>query len=252
MGGALSSVAGYESQLHLTALLGNAEALKELSVRSGESSLFDLLTPHVDAKTADGTTALIITAAFDHVDSARVLLGKGADVNATDKFGSHALIHAASGGHAALLKLLLEVKGRRLELANVFDANALWSAAFTGQLECVELLLSAGASTGPSKKTKSTPLHAAAYTGRIEVVRALLRTGVSDVKDANGLTAFVLAETKGHVEIADLLRTHEREQAEAAVRAAEEAAAEAARRAANPRGMLGEMRRPLKPGTHTN
>jgi len=195
MGGALSSVGGYDSQLHYLSLLGHSGSLEGLPTRV-EFSVFDTTTPHIDAKTAEGTTALMITAVFDHIDAARVLLRKGADVNAIDKFGSHALIHAASGGHANMLKLFLETSGRKLEHANAFDANALWSAAFNGQLECVEMLLSAGASTGPSKTTKSTPLHAAAYTGRVEVVRLLLNSGMTDSKDGNGLTAFVLAELK--------------------------------------------------------
>ena len=57
---------------------------------------------------------------------------------------------------------------------------------------------------------------------------------------------------RGHSEIADMLRQHEVALEVEATRAAEEAAAEALRLAANPKGMLGEMRRPLKAGHHTN
>jgi len=247
MGGTLSSIAGYDTQLHYLALAGHAESIRQLTLRGGDWTLLDdPLVAHVDARTADGTTALMICAVFDHVDSARVLTEKGASVNAVDKFGNHALIHAASGGHADMVRHLLEAAGCDIELANAFDANALWSAAFTGQIECVELLLSAQASTAPSTNTKSTPLHAAAYTGRLEVVRLLLHHGMSDSKDANGLTAFILAESKGHQEVADLLRQVERERQEAAVQAAEEAAAEEAHRLKNPTSFLGDMRRPLK------
>jgi len=254
MGGTLSTLIGYDNQLHLQSLLGNAAGLREMVMRSGEYSVFDdLLVAHVDTKTADGTTGLMICAVFDHVDAARVLLDKGANPNEVDKYGSHALIYAATGGHAEMVKLLLGAKGCKRELANAFDANALWSAAFNGQLECVEILLTQGrCSTAPSQKTKSTPLHAAAYTGRVEVVRLLLRYGMTDSKDSLGLSAFMLAEMKGHTEIADILRQHERDLADAAAKAARDAAEEEARRAANPNGLLGEMRRPLKAGQWHN
>ena len=252
MGGTLSLITGAEGQLHLQALLGNAAALQVMATRSGEYSVFDdPLIAHIDSKTADGVTALMICAAFDHIAAAKVLLRKGCNPNITDKFGSSALIHAATAGHASFVRLLLAAESGavNVNLENAFGANALVSAAFCGQLEVVTILLEEGkSSTAPTVLTKTTALHAAAYTGRLELVKLLLSKGVKDSRDSTGCSAFMLAELKEHTEIADLLREVRKPPVEKRLEDSNMGDLVDDDHNRNPESFLGRMRQPLKAG----
>lgn len=253
MGSVISSLVGYDSKLHIAALIGDPEALRNIETRSGEYLVFHSLSTHIDAKTSDGTSSLMICAAFDHIDAAKVLLEKGATVNLQDRFGSHSLTIAASAGHSNFIRLLLEQNGINVNMVNMLDANALCSAAFCGQLECVKILLNdKRCSTASTLQSKSSALHAAAYTGRLEIVKLLLSHGMKDSKDANNLTACALAEMKNHEDIAALLRENEKPttpiESHTTTDILDELDHSLDEIDSPVSGMLGDMRRPLKQG----
>lgn len=253
----LSYFTGYESALHSAALRGDTSAVDGINTRSG-SYAYDLLgdplmlQPHIDTRTADGATSLHIAAIFDHTAVAAKLLEKQADINAKDKYGNTSLICAVQSGHADMARLLLKNPKVDVEHVNFFQTNALQTAAFCGQLECVMLLLDFGASMSATGKNKNTALHCAAYTGRIEIVRELMTRGMRDSKDAHGLTARALAEIKDHTDVAAILTFTAKSFAvgehEPALTKAEELAANEAA-PDSPVGMLGNMRRPMKAGS---
>jgi ankyrin repeat protein len=62
----------------------------------------------VDARDAEGTTALMEAATYGHSETAALLLERGADVNAHDERGTTALMMAAAGGHREAAALLRE------------------------------------------------------------------------------------------------------------------------------------------------
>ncbi|KAA0176128.1 hypothetical protein FNF27_02517 [Cafeteria roenbergensis] len=62
----------------------------------------------VEAKGADGSTALLEAASNGHADVANVLLGSGASLAARDSNGNTALSLAAYGGHTSTVNLLLD------------------------------------------------------------------------------------------------------------------------------------------------
>ena len=60
-------------------------------------------------KTNNGLTALMLAAMKDHTEVVKLLLEKGAEVNAKESTDSAtALMMAANNGHAEVVKLLLE------------------------------------------------------------------------------------------------------------------------------------------------
>lgn len=78
------------------------------------------------------------------VEPARLLLEKGADVNAQGGFCGNALQAASIGGHKAIVKLLLE-KGTDVNVQGGYYSNALQAALSRGHKAIVKLLLEKGA-----------------------------------------------------------------------------------------------------------
>ena len=52
----------------------------------------------------DGRSGLVLAAAKGHILAVRLLLLSGADVNATDRLGSNALLEAVKAGHDATIE----------------------------------------------------------------------------------------------------------------------------------------------------
>jgi ankyrin repeat protein len=77
----------------------------------------------VDARANDGSTSLIMASDRGHLDVVRELLARGADVNARRNDGSTPLMGACDSGHLASATLLLDA-GADLALLN----SGGWSA----------------------------------------------------------------------------------------------------------------------------
>ena len=91
----------------------------------------------------------------------------------------------------------------------VEGATALWTAATSGHLEVVQILLDAGARINHTTASNSTPLRGASFDGNIDVVRCLLKHG-ADVNIANRMnqTPLSIASGKGHHDVVVLLLDH--------------------------------------------
>jgi ankyrin repeat protein len=156
-----------------------------------------------DAKTAAGTTALMLAAR--DAEKVKLLLARGAEVNARAATGVTALMVAARyRGNAEVVRLLL-AKGAKpnadAEVRN--DASALFFAAMAGDVQTAKALVEAGAR--PDQKMKllgqfvSTPLLIASSNDDVAMVEFLLGKGANpnDV-DADGLTALDWATLTNH------------------------------------------------------
>jgi ankyrin repeat protein len=86
--------------LHMAAYHNAANCLELIMAQPGAK---------VDLPMEDGSTALFLAAEKNGVDSAKVLLKYGADVNHTDHRKITALHHAALGGSAEVIKFLLQM-----------------------------------------------------------------------------------------------------------------------------------------------
>jgi ankyrin repeat protein len=97
-----------------------------------------------DYLTKYGKDAIIYAAKDGNFGVVKLLIKKGADVNAKDKYGGTALMYAAQNGDKEVVKLLLE-KGAKVNAKNENGWTALMFAAYYGHKEIVKLLKSYGA-----------------------------------------------------------------------------------------------------------
>ena len=92
------------------------------------------------APQVDGATALHWAAHWNDLQIATLLIRAGADVNATDDHGVTPLSLACLNANAAMVDGLLKA-GARADSALASGETALMTAARTGQMDAVKLLL---------------------------------------------------------------------------------------------------------------
>lgn len=92
------------------------------------------------------------------------------DVNWQDKEGNTALITAGQAGHDMICSYLINYFcGVDLERRNVFGMTALMKAAVQGRVECVKILMMAGANIEAKDPGRGlTPIEWARFTGRFD------------------------------------------------------------------------------------
>jgi ankyrin repeat protein len=138
-------------------------------------------------------------------DIARLLIARGANVNAKDGDSRTALDDAITGGHVSMVALLLEAKADP-NVVNKFQQSALTSAVAAENVEVTEMLLKAKAKP-ELPGLVLTPMMFAAFGGNGDLVRLLVRYG-ADVNFADkgtGQSALTSAIVAGKPEIVRLL-----------------------------------------------
>ncbi|KAI6755752.1 unnamed protein product [Fusarium graminearum] len=159
----------------------------------------------IEAKDKTGWTALLIAATFSNHETLKLLLEKGADIEAKDKYGWTALLIAARFSKHKILELLLE-KGADIEAKDEDGRTALNKAALVGNSLAVDLLLEKGADIEAKDEDGRTALTAAALVGNSLAVDLLLEKGANiEAKDKTGKTALLIATISSEHEILELL-----------------------------------------------
>ena len=143
----------------------------------------------------------------------KLLLGAGADVNATimendDDLGTTALLKAARCGDIRTTLLLLRYGANVNARPCPFGGwTALQAAAEGGYIELVDILLNAGADINAEAHPDGgrTALQAAAIGGDTHLVEMFLRKGAyvnAAAAESSGVTALQGAAIQGHLQIA--------------------------------------------------
>ncbi len=164
---------------------------------------------NVNAKDKYGDTPLLRATKQRHLEIVKLLLDKGADVNEKDKYGDTPLLSAVEIDHLEIVKLLLE-KGANVNAKNMNGYTPLMRATENGHLEMVKLLLDRGANVNEKNKNNyETSLHWAVWRrwgGDLEIAKLLLEKGANvNAKDMNGYTPLLRATEQGDLEIMRLL-----------------------------------------------
>ncbi|CAG8327534.1 unnamed protein product [Penicillium salamii] len=188
-------------------------------------------------RSEDERRPALTSAALDgNLNTIRLLLSQGADVNAPGGVYGNALAAAASRGKLDAINLLLDlgadanapggdfktplqyaVLGGKLDAIRLLldrgaDVNGLGGAALQdatttrGSVETVNLLLDRGADVNASGRQFGTALQSAAYYGKLEILQVLLDRG-ADVSASGGQygNALQAASFNGNVEIMERL-----------------------------------------------
>jgi ankyrin repeat protein len=120
--------------------------------------------------------ALWLVANFELMETCKVLLEKGCNINGSASNGATALHVAARSGFTELAQLLLE-RGASVRAVARFEGTALSVAARYGHSVVIEILLREGADVEAIGQNGRTPLIDAASNGHHEAVRSLLESG---------------------------------------------------------------------------
>lgn len=130
-----------------------------------------------------------------------------AALNAYSKDGFTALHFACFFGQPGAARLLLE-KGARVDAVanNATHVMPLHSAASSRNLEAARLLLERGAPVDARQQGRWVPIHAAAQNGDGDMVELLLAHGAdAGITNDAGKTPEIVASDKGHAHLAALL-----------------------------------------------
>jgi ankyrin repeat protein/HEAT repeat protein len=132
-------------------------------------------------------------------ETAKLLLDAGVNPDA-------GLSEAALGGHVELMRLLLD-RGANVNAKSEGGHTALHNAALQGGLKAVELLLQSGADPNIANDDGETPLpRAISGDGDIERVKALVKAGARlDLANKEGLTPVRMAALRGRTPVYEWL-----------------------------------------------
>jgi ankyrin repeat protein len=159
---------------------------------------------NVNVKNDWGLTPLSWAIYNGNVDMAKLLIEKGANVNARS---SSPLSHAATKGNVDMVKLLIE-SGANVNAKDKDGFTPLDNAVGKGNnIDIVKLLVEKGANVNAKDGGGFTPLITAAYYGNIDIVKFLIESGAKNVNAKNkyGKTALYYAIAKNDISMVEFL-----------------------------------------------
>jgi hypothetical protein len=171
----------------------DAEKVREMLI--GKVDLNDFPNPH----------PVTVASRYGHLETFKVMLAAGVDVNKTYS-GEPPLVTAAWSGRNPLVQFLL-ASGANIHAVTHPERNtALMMAALDGREKTVEILLTAGALPNARNSKGFTALMFAAKSGYYKIARRLI-DNKADIyaKNQEGQTAFDLAVKYRNVSVAELL-----------------------------------------------
>ncbi|XP_053228895.1 protein fem-1 homolog A [Podarcis raffonei] len=156
-----------------------------------------------DGETIEGAPPLWAASAAGHLDVARSLLERGANVNQTTLTNSTPLRAACFDGHLEIVRYLVGERGADLEVANRHGHTCLMISCYKGHTEIARYLLQRGADVNRRSVKGNTALHDCAESGSLEILRLLLASGARMEKDGYGMTPLLAASVTGHTNIVE-------------------------------------------------
>ena len=194
------------------------EAVRQGDATAARALLVD--RADVNARQADGTTALHWAVRLDRLDLAELLMLAGADVMAANVFDVTPLSLAAVNGSAGMLAALLGA-GADPNVAMAGSEAVILTAARTGRADAVRTLIAHGADVNVAQAAGQTPLMWASAEGHVGTMQALidagaavsartvvpetpLRTGLEGPAP-HGFTALLFAVRAGHIDAVNVL-----------------------------------------------
>jgi ankyrin repeat protein len=176
----------------------------------GVIELLSQYNADLNAKSQDGSTALIWASFKGHAESIETLVRLGADVILQDRRGQSACHFAAGNGHCQCVERLARA-GADINVTDMFGETPLMLAAQSGHTCSVETLSSFGASTSNVNDSGWTAAHLAAKNGHSNCVEALAKFGadLNAVGDRSRKTPLINAGGNGHYSCLKVILSYE-------------------------------------------
>jgi ankyrin repeat protein len=152
----------------------------------------------VNVRSDDGSTALLWSAHWNDVETARLLIRAGANANVANDFGMTPLSRACTNGSAPLVELLLGA-GANPDTAIATGETPIMTCAGSGAADAVRTLVARGADVNAKEPSQNqTALMWAAAERYPNVVRLLIEAGAQlQARTKQGFTALHFAAREG-------------------------------------------------------
>ena len=149
------------------------------SLFQNSAKIMQMIIDKVDKKlindSLEGKTPLIIAVGNSYIDTAKILIENGADVNAVDIEGWSALSYAVNNGDIEIAKLLLENKAKiKGELL-----LAIKSPIVESSINIMKLLIDNKANINYTDENGFNPLNIAIESGDMELTKFLITNGAN-------------------------------------------------------------------------
>ena len=167
--------------------------------KSAENSakIMQMIIDKVDKKlindSLEGKTPLIIAVGNSYIDTAKILIENGANINAVDIEGWSALSYAVNNGDIEIAKLLLENKAKIKDELLI----AIKSPIVESSINIMKLLIDNKANINYADEDEFTPLNTAIETGNMELTKFLITNGAnvnSLMQDGVSLIGYAIAQ----------------------------------------------------------
>ncbi len=167
----------------------------------------------VNARDGYGRTPAHVAAFASNDEIVRILAEAGADMNALEAGLYDVVTIAAVANDPELMSLAIEVGNDPGLTTSIYDGTALIAASHLGHHEVVKRLIDAGAPLDHINNLRWTALIEAVVLGdggpnHIATVRALVSAGADiSIGDRDGTTPMQHAISRGYTEIASIIAT---------------------------------------------
>jgi ankyrin repeat protein len=168
----------------------------------------------INARNGEGNTPLYVAVHQESLELTVYLLGKGADVNRRNDFGYSPLRQSCRWGNLDAVNLLL-AKGADVNVQDGDGNTPLHIAVDEDNPAVARILIAHHAAVSVAGQYGDTPLHRAVAKGRTALVRLLVAAGAdTTIKNQRGQTPLdlaILPFLDGNKEIIELLKSAGRE-----------------------------------------
>jgi ankyrin repeat protein len=170
--------------LHCASMFNHINCLKLLIDAGADVNIID----------KDYKSPLAIASLYDNIECGKLLIDAGAYIdNPNSNFYNSPLKYASKNGNKKYIKLLLEAG------ASTDNYDALFDAYKNRHIECVELLIKAGANIDFQNENERTSLILASSNGHYRCIELLIKAGADiNIKDRFGYSALIWASRNGY------------------------------------------------------